>query len=119
MTDDRIEPLGGAVLLGLMPEAVDAAGVLAIPAADPVGDSVVSPSVLDTLPRSKLAKRHTSRMLLTSEGKLGVSRMAVWFVLSKLRKLQSEKDRQDIGNKECIPVSTLGKRIGRYPCESS
>jgi hypothetical protein len=95
MTDDRVEPgrsLGGAALLGLVPpETTEATGVPAVLVADPVCDGVVSPSELDTFPRSELAKAHTSRMLLTSEGRFGVSRTAVWFVRSKLRTPHSEK----------------------------
>jgi hypothetical protein len=75
MTYNRVESrrsLGEAALLVL-----DATGVLAT-------DGVVSPSVLDTLPRSVLATAHTWRMLLTSDGRFGVFRTAVWFVFSKL-----------------------------------
>jgi len=46
-------------------------------AALPVGDGVVSPSELDTLPRIELSKAQMSRMFFTSEGKLGVSNTAV------------------------------------------
>ena len=80
MTDDVVEvgrSLGGAAEVVLVPVA------LAVTVA-PDGDGVVSPSELDALPRSELAKLHTWRMLFTSEGKLGVSRTAIWFVLSKL-----------------------------------
>jgi hypothetical protein len=53
-----------------------------------LGDGVVSPSVLDTLPRIELSEAHNRRMFFTSEGKLGVSNTAVWFVFSKLDKRQ-------------------------------
>jgi hypothetical protein len=79
MTDDVVEvgrSPGGAA------EVVPVPVALAVTVA-PDGDGVVSPSELDALPRSELAKLHTWRMLFTSEGKLGVSRTAVWFVLSK------------------------------------
>jgi len=46
-------------------------------------DGVVSPSALEALPRSELAKLHNWRMLFTSEGKSGVFKTAVWFVRSK------------------------------------
>jgi len=46
-------------------------------------DGVVSPSELDAFPRIELANAHTERMLFTSEGRLGVSSTAVWFVFSK------------------------------------
>lgn len=46
-------------------------------------DGVVSPSTFDALPRSELAKLHNWRISFTSEGKLGVSKTAVWFVRSK------------------------------------
>lgn len=78
MKDDTVEPgrpLGGAA------EDVPVPVVLA---AELVEDDVVSPSELDTLPTSVLSKAHILRMLFTREGKLGVSRTAVWFVLSKL-----------------------------------
>jgi hypothetical protein len=42
-----------------------------------VVDGVVSPSVLDALPRIELSKAHNWRMLFTSEGKSGVSNTAV------------------------------------------
>src|SRR5579863_7981278 len=83
MTDDVVRPgrsLGGA--------AEDTPLVLVAPvAAAPDGwdwDGVVSPSTLDALPKSELAKLHNWRMLFTNEGKLGVFRTAVWFVRSKL-----------------------------------
>src|SRR6266404_7305731 len=47
-------------------------------------DGVVSPLTLEALPRMELTKEHTVRMLLTSEGRSGVLRTAVWFVFSKL-----------------------------------
>lgn len=43
----------------------------------PVVVGVVSPSTLEAFPRSELAKEHTWRMLLTSEGRLVVFRTAV------------------------------------------
>lgn len=55
-----------------------------------VGDGVVSPFELDTLPKIELADAHNSRMFLTSEGKSSsesdvlFSSTAVWFVFSKL-----------------------------------
>jgi len=60
-----------------------AEAVPAVLAAAAVGDGVASPSELDALPRRVLSKAHSWRMLFTREGKLGVSRTAVWLVLSK------------------------------------
>jgi len=70
--------VGRAPLLLLLPVAA-ADVVVALAAA--VG--VVSPSELDAFPRIELANAHTERMLFTSEGRLGVSSTAVWFVFSK------------------------------------
>jgi hypothetical protein len=81
MRGDRLAPkrsqVGRAPLVLLLLAAGDVV-VLA-----PVTVGVVSPSELDAFPRIELAKEHTSRMLFTSEGRLGVSSTAVWFVCSK------------------------------------
>jgi len=71
-----------AVVAGRFLAAEDAPLVPVPPvaAAAPDGwdwDGVVSPSTLDALPKSELAKLHNWRILFTSEGKLGVSRTAV------------------------------------------
>jgi hypothetical protein len=55
------------------------------------GDGVVSPSVLDALPRIELSEAHNRRMFFTSEGKSGVSNTAVWFVRSKLGQNKTKK----------------------------
>jgi hypothetical protein len=129
ITIDRVEQgrsLGEAALLGMLPETAETAGVLAVPAlaADRVSDGVDSPFVLDTFPKSELAKAQTSRMLFTSAGRFGVSRMAVWFVRSKLRTSHGddEKGRQGIKAGETgtrTSQHTAGKRTGRCPCRST
>ena len=62
--------------------------VLAAEAVPDAGDGVVSPSVLDALPRTELSISHNWRRFFTSEGKFESveSNTAVWFVLSKLEK---------------------------------
>jgi hypothetical protein len=82
MTYNRVESRRSQDEAALL--VLDATGVPAVLAANAVTDGVVSPSVLDTLPRSVLATAHTWRMLLTNEGRFGVFRTAVWFVFSKL-----------------------------------
>jgi len=77
MRDDIVKP---GRSLG---RAAEGEPVLVVLAVELVGDGVVSPSVLDTLPKSVLSKAHNWRMLFTREGKLGVSRTAVWLVFSK------------------------------------
>jgi hypothetical protein len=96
ITVDRVEQgrsLGDAALFGVVP---------AVPAlaADRAGDGVDSPFVLDTFPKIELATAQISRMLFTSEGRFGVSRMAVWFVCSKLRPSNNEKGRPGIKDGE-------------------
>ena len=75
----------------------EAAPVLPVLAAAALrdGDGVVSPSVLDALPRSELSISHNWRMFFTSEGKFksAESNTAVWFVLSKLENLKKKKKR--------------------------
>jgi hypothetical protein len=98
-TDDAGRFLGGAAEdAPLVPEPP-------VAAAAPDGwdwdwDGVVSPSTLDALPKIELAKLHNWRILFTSEGKLGVSRTAVWFVRSKLVK-------SNVGNK-CLKQGDWG-----------
>jgi len=78
MKGGKLAPkVGRAPLLLLLVAAADV--VVALAAA--VG--VVSPFELDAFPRIELANAHTERMLFTSEGRLGVSSTAVWFVFSK------------------------------------
>jgi len=78
-TGDKLAPkrsqIGAAPLVLVL--------VAAVVVVVPVTVGVVSPFELDTFPRIELAKAHTSRMLFTSEGRLGVSRTSVWFVCSK------------------------------------